>query len=233
MVFSYTLGKSDANQEVLINFIEIEKNKDNVMKKIPKKMQVEAENLLGKYQKNWWLREISQSYPWLKNVNIYWVIDEDTGESAIISHTITTDKWKALNHPKGIQEISELIRKQLDGILWKNKLSILDFSTLLMEWYKTPQGYICSDTFLQEQEDVIESFLNGVDKNITSLVNSCMTPIYKENKKGEWSILFNALNKDGGIDRWNVLGVIINFDIKKIEITEVKPIGSFYYPDEL
>lgn len=190
-----------------------------------------AEKLLGKYHEDWWVRDLTNSYPWLKGNEIYWIVDGDSGKSVMIIND-NNDEWICLNCPEGINPISKIINIYLGGSKWIDFLSTYEFCRLLMELYKNPQGYICSNRFLQEEEEVLDTFLGGSEATLDALRSSCIEPKYELSGEGKWHLQYNILNENGGIDQWDVLGNYIKFEIISINIKPILPNGSYYFPDE-
>ena len=181
---------------------------------MPSSLRHAAEEILGPARGRWWIRDLSQSYSWLKGRELYWLIDGETDSSAILLR-VGSDRWRCLNRPTGLSVISETIRESI-GDVPSDQLPILRLCELLMEWYDDPRGYVCSPAFLQEESEVLSTFEGR--ESVDSLRSVCTEPQFVAHDDRTWRLSFNALNKQGGVDRWSIRGRHGDFDIEKIRI---------------
>jgi len=85
---------------------------------------------------------------------------------------------------------------------------------------------------LMEQGD-ISSWLRAKEKSEAVLKELCSDPqfVFEGNK---WKVTFNVFKKDGGVDKWQVVGEHLPEkkynQVEKIEIMTLKPKGTFSWP---
>ncbi|MDH5179610.1 MAG: hypothetical protein OEZ39_14675 [Gammaproteobacteria bacterium] len=178
----------------------------------------------------WWVRDLSASYPFLDGKRLVWVIDGDTNRSLLLLQQ-SKEKWLKLNEEKSsLPVLGDLLRVMHDEISSK-KDNIEHFSKLIMELYEEPRGYVCSPDFLEKQSAVLNSFILKDSLGVDELKKSCMTPDYLTGK-GNWHLVFNVINVRGSIQKWHVSGNLNPFSIEDIKRTIIHPNDTFYYPDE-
>ncbi|MEX2138954.1 MAG: hypothetical protein WD894_06805 [Pirellulales bacterium] len=184
-------------------------------------------------ESEWWVRELTKSFKWLKDEELYWVFDTDSDKSVMALRESGGD-YKCLNCQGGLPIIGQVISERL-GKVPSDKFSVSDLAQLLMQWHQDPRGYIATPEFFKKKQDqdALDSWLMGTEKDPAVLRSMCVSPTYTNDDAGNWKLTFNALNQRGGVDQWLVNGKIDKFEIKSVKIMMLKPKGTFYYPDEL
>ncbi len=181
-------------------------------------------------ENEWWIRDLTESYPWLRNAKIYWIIDSKSNSGIVLKDA--SGSYECLNCPGSESRIGDVIAANL-GEVPSETLSVTKLAQLLMEWYQDPRGYVATPEFLDDQEAVLDSWLMGSEKDHKVLRASCVSPAYTTMEDSGWVLIFNAINRHGGVEEWTVRGKSERFEIKSIKIRMLKDNGTFYYPEEL
>lgn len=198
---------------------------------MPDDLQQLIVKTLDSPESDWWKRNLTNSYKWLRTEEIYWIIDSDTNKS-VMAIKLSDGTYKCLNCPTGIPVISSIIAANL-GKTPVKKLGVEDFARLLMEWHSDPRGYVATPQFFEKKQSTLDSWLMGKETNPQALRDVCVEPVFVSEGVGSWSLVYNVINRHGGVERWTVKGKAGNFEIQTIDIKSLKENGTFYYPDEL
>ena len=178
----------------------------------------------------WWVRDITDSYPWLGEAKLFWIIDSKGQSAMIIGHP--DESYECLNQPSKTSRIGEIIRAKL-GEVPSEKMSVKNMARLITQWHREPRGHIADQSFLDKNRPVLDSWLTSNAQSVSEIESVCFPVQYKASANGRWSLLFNYLNHEGGVDQWVIKGTQDEFSIETINISEVRPQGTFFYPDEL
>ncbi|MCK4857940.1 MAG: hypothetical protein KAT58_08235 [candidate division Zixibacteria bacterium] len=197
---------------------------------IPPGLKQAASGNVNPPEEEWWIRELTDSYPWLHGEEIYWIIDSESNSAMVLKGL--AGEYECLNRPDKAGRIGEVIAVNL-GEVPSESLNVLDMARLLMEWYRDPRGHIANPEFLESERDVLDTWMMGTETDINVLRTSCVPVTFTNNDDGTWLLVFNALNRLGGVEKWTVSGKSGEFEITAIEIEILKENGTFYYPDEL
>jgi hypothetical protein len=178
----------------------------------------------------WWIRDLTDSYPWLDCESMYWIIDTHDESAIILGHG--EGKYECLNLPAQARRIGEIIAASL-GSVPSEEMDAEGLAKLLTEWYRDPRGRLATPEFLEQEKQLLESWVVGTDETLGSLKGVCGPIQYDVFDEGNWLLLFNFINRKGGVEQWRVAGESDPFEINDIRIEMIKPEGSFFYPEEL
>jgi hypothetical protein len=198
---------------------------------LPNEVKQLAGEILGSEEEDWWVRELTDTYKWLANDKIYWIIESDTDRS-VLADLKPDNSCACLNCPDGLPIISNIIATNLgsDAI---EKLGTDNFSLLLAEWHSDPRCYIATPRFFEKKQNEINDWLLGTEPDPQVLRDACVEPTLSRDPNGTWTLVYNVINRRGGIEQYTVQGTSGSFEIRSIDVKSLKEDGTFYYPDEL
>lgn len=177
----------------------------------------------------WWIRDLSKSYSWLRGGETYWVIGGEFG-SAVIFQT-PDEEYHCLSCPEGWPIISDQLRAAFGSKPWL-ELGTEVLAQLIAELTRDPRVRLASPEFLERQQPVLDTWLMGDESDPAALADLCTPPDFAE-QGDRWELRFNVLDHEGAAERWTVSGLSAPFQIDNVEVNELRPKGTFSYPDEL
>lgn len=178
----------------------------------------------------WWIRDLTDSYPWLTEAQVLWVIDTVSDLSAVVLGE-SDGTFSPLNVPDALPVISRVLAQAFpEGPM--PRLGDQKFATLLMQWHLEPRGYVLSPAFYARKQNELDSWLMGTEKNAESLRALCV-PLQFQSQENGWTFAFNVIDKDGGVGQREFAGTSRPFYILTSSAKAIKAEGTFYYPDEL
>ena len=197
-------------------------------------LTTELKSVISNYfvspEREWWIRDLSNSYKWLDGQELLWVIDGET-DASLLLYKVPRGGWARLNDPKaGLRIISDILRARPERTAFP-KRNTEQFAHLMMEWLQEPRGYVCSPSFLTEQSAVLNTFLVKGSAGMEDLRKVCVHPTYSETGN-RWTVQFNVLNAKGSIKKWMVSGSISEFEVDQVNQEVIYSDGTFYYPNE-
>jgi hypothetical protein len=186
--------------------------------------------ILESDESEWWIRDLTGSYSWMRSGEIVWFIEPDTDRS------VMTARLKygvaCLSCADGLPAISMIIADNL-GDKPFDGLGTEKFAKLLAEWRSDPRCYILTPHFFETKQPELDDWLMGTETDANALKEACVEPSLKVENSGSWALRFNLINRFGGVEQWSAAGTSAGFDIDAIEVNMLRGNGSFYYPDEI
>ncbi|MCU0840965.1 MAG: hypothetical protein MUC79_04480 [Thiobacillaceae bacterium] len=179
---------------------------------------------------DWWVRDLSHSYPWLKVDRLLWIIDSKTDASALVLRQ--GGSCACLNGDRGVEAISRLLSSATVGIK-PGQLSAEQLATTIMEWSSDPRGYVLSPDFWAKKQGQLQNWMRGRITDPENLRQMCIAPWLDRRSDGSWTLKFNAINRFGGVEHWIVKGSSEPFAVTSIDHGVIQENGSYYFPDEL
>jgi len=179
---------------------------------------------------HWWVRDLTDSYHWLRGARIYWVIGSEFGSA--VASSDAPDRFVCLSCPGGLSAVSRQIAENLGSAPW-SVLGVDGFARLIVEWTEDPRVRVADLAFLTSQSAVMETWLLGREKSEAVFAGACVDPTLSQTSEGRFELRFNAIDHAGAVKRL-IVGLRQNpFEIEKIDVEIIHPEGTFSYPDEL
>ena len=179
---------------------------------------------------DWWIRDLTDSYSWLKGGNIIWVIGSEAGSA--VAYGDSSGRYIRLSGPDGLPYISRLIASRIGDDPWQS-LGVDGFARLLTELARDPRLRVADSEFLRKQRPFLKTWLLGTETDPEALASLCVRPELRQRPGGVWELRFNVIDYDGGAEQWLVTGNRGPFGITQINVKELSPKGTFSYPEEL
>ena len=179
----------------------------------------------------WWVRDITSSYPWLKDARLIWILDDGSSKTVVI-HIAQAGETVILSRKEGFDKIYSLLESHfgkfpLDD---QERHEMLD---LIKDWAVEPGAYIGSARFLAENEPFLEQWLSGKIKDTAVFKKYCVEPKFSvDDQKNSWVSSFYVFKPNGGIDSVVVQGHIKPFKIDSVGVEVAENEGSFSFPYE-
>ena len=202
-------------------------------REIPETIIAPSKNVLHGLPQTWSIRDYD-TFDFTSHYKVVGVFDNDGNT---ITFLVDGDKWKRLNDSEGLSTISDVLdltEDKLIDIQGKPKFTNLmhDLSCI----YQGYSGRALSNFFNQHyvyNADLADWVKGEGDrsKGIHELRSLCGENV--EIGDNNFKFAVNFANSRGGIDHWEVAGLIKKYDmllLTSIVVTKVEPDGTFNYP---
>ena len=199
------------------------------MKDVPQALVEAVGDRVDPDVEGWWIRDLTDSYPWIETANIFWVIGEEHGSAMIAEDA--PGRFRVLSDPDGLDLIARLLGDNL-GAEPVATLGPEAFCKVIVEWYQDPRGYLAIPSFVTDQAVVLDTWLMGSETSPEALIGTCQDIVIDRPPDGPMTLSFSVFTHDGGVDRWSVVAQETPFRLDAVRIEPVAPEGTFSYPDE-
>ena len=206
-------------------------NEAAAMTDVPPPATAAALQALQSDPESWMVRNLSNSFQWMRPRKLLWMIDGKNDQSAVVVE-VSEDDWRCLNRPEGLDVLGELMREGI-GNFAPRELGARAFALALVQLHQDARAHLCDPEFLARQEKVLFSYIRNKDHGESELRELCANPVTISGANdARWKLNFRVLNRWGGVDNWNVSGSNDPFSFGSVEIAPERPPATFYYPEE-
>jgi hypothetical protein len=171
--------------------------------------------------------EVTSSFPWVSHGRLYFVGDYRVEKYSVVVAG-TSPCPVCLTCTKNTRDLSTFLRRQLEGKFRAGPIleTLADF---FMAVAIHPGGLLATSERLEIEKRDVSEWLQGREhdpKAFERLWTGVDTTIDGTN----WSIKFNAFRNDGGVSLVRVTGTDAPWGVHRIEVTELKAAGEFFWP---
>ena len=195
---------------------------------VPDGLQEVAEGVLDPDPSEWWVRDVTDSYPVTGIDRMYWIID---GEDRSVVLVQRGERIQRVSGRDGIQLLGPLLAPTAEGNSDPESLP-RRLAALLIAWYDDPRGYVLDEAFFRKQAPVLDSWLAHSEQSVDELRRLRREAEWARHEGG-WRLDFRAIDRHGGVADWDARGWTQPFTVTSVERMTVCPEGTFYFPDEL
>ena len=179
-------------------------------------------------KENFWIKEITSSFPWSISHRLYWATTRDRRHAVAVVSSKGTIQF--LTSPDGWRVLSSVLVSE-KGDLPAN-LSAVEIAEAVRKLTVGPPGLVATQELAQRNSPPLFAWMTGKpDGNEATFRSLCVTPmVQRMSGSSNWAVVFNYFNDRGGVEHWTVLG-------KADGLVEVKmePLfsdGTFNWPFE-
>lgn len=167
-------------------------------------------------------------YKWLTVGRLYWV----KGPLEVSRLVAVVGDAQAPTILTGdIAALQGFLAMQLNGRL-PAASALNDIAQLVKDAVVGPGGSIATVEFFESQRrSGLQDWLKGRQRDPAELKKVC-SGIRRSLNKNEWTLEFNIINTEGGVDVVRASGNASPLQLRQVSIGVVKTRGEFYYPLE-
>lgn len=199
----------------------------------PEQIAVARAKLTGPPDK-WWVRELSNSTPWLpEGCRASWLYDPQSKHMLVV-YQDARQKAQAVVRPDGIKLVSGLIAAKYDAIP-NPQVTTQQFARQLVLWLGDIRSRILTTEFANRLVDKgqVKDWLKGKINDPKVLISTAAPISMSEPAPGLWKLTFKTITWDGAVESWVAEGTNSGFSIGNLAVNFSAPSGTFSNPEEL
>lgn len=180
---------------------------------------------------DWWERDLSRGYPWLKDgEELHWVIDEEDGTSVVVIHFENQDWTRTNDDPQAplLDVVNNLLPRILSEAPNPPEAILRVLATCIFTLAHDPRGHLLEPVFLTLKADTLDSYAGLGGGQPADFVK----PLLFQESDGSWKLEFVTFDHEGEVIGWFITGSQPPRRILGIDRSTVAPPGTLTFPEE-